>query len=177
MATMMVHLITSCVVGLQPAPATDATMSWSFESPEEIRLWAFDVTGDAKLCMPQPKVEGGRLTLLESWDDVVGGAVALPFESEEIPERFEIAWTLVMNTGDGGDGPRVGGRDERECGRAGGDAVRAACRSGWERDDPAAQVELGGTKPARGVWRGDRCVQSREPRSVGGVGGTWIPAA
>ena len=64
---MMVHLITSCVVGLQPAPATDATMSWSFESPEEIRLWAFDVTGDAKRRMPQPKVEGGRLTLLESW--------------------------------------------------------------------------------------------------------------
>lgn len=97
---MILHLIAS-LVGVQPV--AEAKMSWQFDSPEEIRLWAFDVTGDAKRRMPQPKVENGRLTLLESWMKS-SAAVALPFESEEIPERFEVAWSLVMNTGTEGMG-------------------------------------------------------------------------
>lgn len=94
---------------------------WHFDdadaTPVDLKDWPSDLTGDAKKRMGRPRIEDGKLYLLESWTnssaviaipDVrtpgVGGGGDTIAQAGVVPSSVTINWKVVMNTGTEGMG-------------------------------------------------------------------------
>jgi Peptide-N-glycosidase F, C terminal len=162
----------------EPTPSVQISR---FDSPAEIASWAWDVTGDAKRRMPRPKVENGKLTLLESWSRS-SAAIAVPFETEELAARVDISWTFVLNTGTEGLGlawidvsaTGVGGgvppaMTPEESRDPGGNSMLDKIEWGWEAPNlrRAFGVGIDASNPVnRDPFRGSGNIMDRPQREV-----------
>ncbi|QQS09275.1 MAG: hypothetical protein IPK69_01195 [Phycisphaerales bacterium] len=98
------------------APVHAQGRTWHFDDadavPVNLKDWPSELSGDAKKRMGAPRIEDGKLYLLESWANS-SAVIAIPYdESLEgvnagvgfVPSTVVIGWTVVMNTGTEGMG-------------------------------------------------------------------------
>jgi hypothetical protein len=76
---------------------------WTFDTDKDLEDWNVQAAGDAAKRMPKPKIQDGKLYLLESWWKS-SAAVATGPTTENLVGRIELSWKLVMNTGTEGAG-------------------------------------------------------------------------
>ena len=86
-----------------PAEPANTAAQYAFDNDEGLTGWEVQATGEAEKRMPKPRIDDGRLYLLESWWRSTA-AVAGPAPTDRMMRVVEIEWTLVMNTGTEGMG-------------------------------------------------------------------------
>ncbi|HRX83856.1 MAG TPA: peptide-N-glycosidase F-related protein [Phycisphaerae bacterium] len=112
-AASLVHLLgilaaASAAAGLvddadTPPDSAGATVSYAFAGTNGLAGWTVQATGEAEKRMPAPRIEDGKLYLLESWWRSTAAAAA-PAPTDHRVRTIDVAWTLVMNTGTEGMG-------------------------------------------------------------------------
>lgn len=80
-----------------------ASEHWAFDSDKDLQAWTLAANGDAAKRMPKPKIQDGKLYLLESWWKSSAAVAAGP-TTKAFVGTVELSWKLVMNTGTEGAG-------------------------------------------------------------------------
>lgn len=84
----------------QPA---SASVQYTFDEPQAAVPFELSTTGEVVKRKSPPRIQGGKLVLLESWWQSTN-AVAFAAPTADLHQVVEVSWTLIMNTGTEGAG-------------------------------------------------------------------------